>query len=110
LLRKAEEEGVSAAGAFDGALLAEPEAIASLKAIESYPRRIEQAARENEPSVLAKHLLDSAAAFNGFFQKHRVKDAPTPALRSARAALVDAMRVVIRNGLGLLGIEAPERM
>jgi len=94
----------------DYALLAEPETVAVLKAIESYPRKIEQAARENEPSVLAQHLLEVAGALNAFYQQHRVKDAPTAELRAARAALVEATRRVLGHGLALLGIEALERM
>jgi arginyl-tRNA synthetase len=110
LLRKLAEEGVDAGGAYDGALLAEPEALAVLRAVEGFPRKVEQAAREHEPSVIAKHLLETAGAVNGFYQKHRVKDAPTPELRAARAALVGAALTAIRNGLALLGVEAPERM
>jgi arginyl-tRNA synthetase len=110
LLAKLAEEGVAEGGAFDAALLSEPETLAVLKAIESYPRKIAAAASESEPSIVAKHLLDVAGAFNGFYNKHRVKDAPTPEQRTARAALVAATRLVLRSGLGLLGIEAPERM
>ncbi len=110
ILRKLAGEGVSLEGPIDPGLLVEPETLAVLRAIEAYPRKVEQAAREYEPSVVAKHLLDTASALNAFYQQHRVKDAPTPELRAARAALVDATRTVIANGLGLLGIEAPERM
>lgn len=91
-------------------LLHEAETVAVLKAIESYPRKVEQATRENEPSVVAQHLLEAAGAFNAFYQQHRVKDAATPELIEARAALVDATRRVLAHGLGLLGIEALERM
>jgi arginyl-tRNA synthetase len=110
LLAKVAEEGTKVGGDVDGALLCEPEALAVLKAIEAFPRRVEQAAREYEPSVVSKHLLDLAGALNAFYNQHRVKDAPTAELRAARAALVEATRRTIGNGLALLGIAAPERM
>jgi arginyl-tRNA synthetase len=94
----------------DFGALGEPETVAVLKAIEAYPRKIQQAARENEPSVLAQHLLEVAGALNAFYQQHRVKDAPSAELRLARAALVDATRRVLAHGLVLLGIEPLERM
>ncbi|RME74703.1 MAG: arginine--tRNA ligase [Planctomycetota bacterium] len=82
---------------------------AVLMHLEQYPRAIERAARELEPSVVSAHLLDLAAAFSTFYHKHHVKNAP-PELRRARLELVEAVRRVLAHGLGLLGIEALERM
>jgi arginyl-tRNA synthetase len=110
LLRKLADEGITPGADVDGSLLSEPETLAVLRAIEAYPRKVALAAREYEPSVIAKHLLETSAALNAFYQKHRVKDAPTPELRAARAALIEATRVMVANGLGLLGIAAPDRM
>ncbi len=114
ILRNLEAEGMQPGGAAPAAadfdLLAEPETVAVVKAIEAYPRKVRQAAHENEPSVLAQHLLDVAGALNAFYQQHRVKDAPSAALRATRALLVDATRGVLAHGLRLLGIEPLERM
>lgn len=110
ILRNLEADGVKVESEVEFDLFTEPETIAVVKAIEAYPRKIAQAAREHEPSILAQHLLEVAGAQNAFYQQHRVKDAPTPALRAARALLVDATRRVLAHGLRLLGIEPIERM
>ena len=73
-----------------------------VKAIEAFPRKVEQAAREYEPSVVSKHLLDLAGAYNGFNSAHRitrratVKDDPSrvpPAHPRARMTLVSSQRL-----------------
>jgi arginyl-tRNA synthetase len=110
VLRNLEAEGARPATDADWALLSEPETLAVVKAIEAYPRKVRQAFREFEPSVLSQHLLEVAGALNAFYQQHRVKDAPTAPLRAARAALVEATRHVLAHGLRLLGIEPIERM
>ena len=110
ILRNLAELGVEVRAEVDFSLLTEPETLAVLRAIEAFPRKIELAARELEPSLVSQHLLDLASALNAFYQKHRVKDAPTPELRAARALLVEATRRVLAIGLRLLGIAAPDKM
>ncbi|GIW72646.1 MAG: arginine--tRNA ligase [Planctomycetota bacterium] len=90
-------------------LLVEPETFAVLRLVGAYPRTLERAAAELEPSVLAQYLLELAGAFSGFYHAHHVKNAE-PAQRRARLALVHAVRHVLAHGLTLLGIEPLERM
>jgi arginyl-tRNA synthetase len=104
-----EEHGADAGEAVQPALLTEAESLGVLKAVEQYPRVIERAARELEPSVLSQHLLELASAFSSFYHKHHVKNAEPP-VRRARVELVRAVRHVLAHGLGLLGIAALERM
>jgi arginyl-tRNA synthetase len=74
-----------------------------------YPEVVKAAADELAPHALAFWLKDLAAEFHGYYNAERflVDDAP---LRSARLALLLATRQVLRNGLALIGVSAPERM
>ena len=70
---------------------------------------IEEAAGKYEPSIVTRHIIQIASTFNRFYHDEHilVEDADE---RIAKIALVAAAGQVIRNGLHLLGIEAPERM
>lgn len=90
-------------------LLSAPEEVAVAKALEDFPRVIEQAAADMEPSLISTYLLELASVFGNFLNKHRVLDS-APDLRASRLALVYAVRTVMREGLALLGVSAPEEM
>ncbi|MBN1256204.1 MAG: arginine--tRNA ligase [Planctomycetes bacterium] len=82
------------------------------KAVAAFPEIIERAVRENEPSVVSDYLLALCSEFNRFFTDkvtHRIIS-DEEALTLARVGLVDCVRTVLATGLGLLGIQAPERM
>jgi arginyl-tRNA synthetase len=74
-----------------------------------YPEVVESAALAHEPHVLAYYLRELANDFHTYYNAHTfiVDDA---ALRDARLNLIDAARQVLANGLGLLGVSAPETM
>ena len=74
-----------------------------------YPRVIEQAAREAEPSILSSYLLGLGHEVNSWVAKSRVLG-QAAAVTSARLALARSARTVIRAGLALLGVQAPEQM
>ncbi|MGQ0520260.1 MAG: arginine--tRNA ligase [Actinomycetota bacterium] len=63
-----------------------------------------------QPHRLATYLFDLASAFTAFYEHCPVLKAPTPELRASRLVLADLTARTLRQGLGLLGIEAPERM
>ncbi|HEY3431739.1 MAG TPA: arginine--tRNA ligase [Rhodocyclaceae bacterium] len=75
----------------------------------SYPGLIEAAAREYAPHLVATYLKDLAADFHGWYNSDRVlvDDAAT---QNARLALALATRQTLRNGLNILGVQAPESM
>ena len=86
-----------------------------LQKLEWFPRQMDIVADKREPSYLCSYLVDLASAVNSYLQK----GAKDPSLRiladdaelsNARVALVEATRTVIKNGLSLLGMSAPERM
>lgn len=112
VMRKAGEEAVK-----DAMSMKEfsPEAVTSdsgyelAKLIYRMPAVIEEAADKYEPSIVTRHIVDIAQAFNRFYHNERiVVDDRTEML--SRLALVAGARTAIANGLRLLGIEAPERM
>lgn len=89
--------------------LTEAHETALIKRLEEYPDLIAHAARELAPHLLAYYLKDLAADLHSYYnaQQFLVED---EALRHARLALVLATQQVIRNGLGILGISAPDSM
>ena len=82
---------------------------ALLKLLALYPERLQAAAQRREPHLLVNVLRELAHAFHSWYNAHKfiVED---EGLRNARLALAFATRQVIRNGLELLGVNAPERM
>jgi len=80
-----------------------------LTELSKYPEMVDAAASNLEPHLVAGWLRELANAFHTYYNSHQflVEDA---ALRDARLALVVATRQVLRNGLDLLGLSAPEKM
>jgi arginyl-tRNA synthetase len=90
-------------------LLTEPEEIALAKSIEQFPEIVELSAASFEPHHMGAYLADVAAAFHRFYHAHRV--ITTDRKRSlARLSLCRGTKIVLANGLSVLGIKAPERM
>lgn len=91
------------------AALTEPEEIQLIKTLARYPETVGTAAQNLEPHRVTFFLMNLAASFHAYYNKHRVlTDAPI--LSRGRIYLVEAVRKVIRNGLALLGVGAPEKM
>ena len=80
-----------------------------LQRLIDYPQAIENAAQDLAPHLIAFYLKDLAADFHSYYNASRflVEDDGT---RHARLALIAAVAQVMRNGLGLLGVSAPEKM
>ena len=112
--RLAAEDGVDRGDGFDPALLSEPSEAALLAILGDYPRVVAQAAALLEPHRVARYLENLAATFHKWYDTCRVRpinaEEPITDLHRTRLWLNDATRVVLANGLGLLGVSAPERM
>jgi arginyl-tRNA synthetase len=87
-----------------------------IRVLAAWPRTVAAAAAAHEPHRVAFYVHDLAAAFHGFWAKGkenvdlRFVNAADPTLTLARLALVAAVRQVIRNGLSILGVSAPEEL
>jgi arginyl-tRNA synthetase len=100
--------GVTGEGA-DLTLLDLPEELELIKALLDYPRLVADAAAALEPHRVATYLHDLAGKTHLWYHKAHVLNEPEPITR-ARLVLARASRIVLRNGLALLGIGAPDRM
>ena len=89
--------------------LLEPHELDLLKSLSRYPEVVESAASNEEPHQLTHYLRELANDFHTYYNAHQflVEDAE---LRDARIKLILATREVLRNGLNLLGVSAPEQM
>ncbi len=96
-------------GEIEPQLLKLPEEIMLIKYISRYPEVVEGSAQALEPHRYTFYLNELAAVFHSYYNKHRVvgEDA---ALSRARLFLVNAVGVVLRNALRILGVTAPEKM
>ena len=74
-----------------------------------FPEVVAQAARLCEPHLLTNYLRELATLFHGYYNAHRVL-VDEPEIRDARVHLIGAVRIVLANGLNLLGLEAPQAM
>ena len=99
---------VSGAGV-DFAQLSLPEEVELIKALLDFPALVAGAADALEPHRVAGYLHDTAQKIHLWYHKAHVLNEPEP-IMNARLLLARASMIVLRNGLGLLGIYAPDRM
>jgi len=139
LFRVAAERGIDVppTGTVDWSVLGSPDDLDLIKPLAEYPALLEASAQALEPHRLTYYLQDLAARLHAYYYKHRILPPalesevdsqdhlkPTvseaeqgrqgetlaPALTAARLCLFRSVQTVIRNGLGILGVAAPERM
>jgi len=139
LFRVARERGIDvpATGSVDWSVLNSPDDLELIKPLAEYPALLEASAQALEPHRLTYYLQDLAARLHAYYYKHRILppvlereldtqdrlkpvaleaeqgrkgETLTPALTAARLCLFRNVQTVIRNGLGILGVTAPERM
>ncbi|HNL66179.1 MAG TPA: arginine--tRNA ligase [Ferruginibacter sp.] len=79
-------------------------------AAEQYPLMLEQACAEQNPSVIANYIFQLAKTFNSFYTEHSIANAESEAKKQLRLQLALFTANIIRSGMQLLGIRAPERM
>ncbi len=75
-----------------------------------FPATVLRAAESYKPSVLAEYLFGLSQQYSSFYQQLSVLKAETPAVRQSRARLCALVAAVLREGLGLLGIQTPRRI
>lgn len=107
VLRKA-EENVDGCG-LEYSTLTDDASVNVCKLLEVFPEKIKDAAEKLEPSILTRHLVDIAQAFNKFYHDNPVLTSEGE-MKKERLALCEAVKIVLARGLNLLGIHAPEQM
>ena len=93
----------------DYAALSDPFSQDVVRLIEQFPDICKSAVNRSEPSMVTRFTVDLAQAFNKFYYENKVM-VDDPGTRAARLRLTDAVRGVLKLGLYLIGVEAPERM
>ena len=89
--------------------LKQPEEQELIKALADFPQVVAGAAAALEPHRITNYLTETARLAHLWYHKHHVLGEPEPVM-NARLALARATQIVLRNALGILGINAPERM
>jgi arginyl-tRNA synthetase len=111
ILRQAEEKGVQRLPIkdVDISLLIEPEELQLLKSMAAFPAMIEDAALSLAPHRVIFFLMNLAGQFHSYYNKHKVIT-DNIALSQSRLCLMEALQIVLRNGLRIVGLSAPEEM
>ena len=89
--------------------LQEKEAIETLKLLYNFNETVQVAAEKNEPSIIARYLINVAQSFSTFYNEHKIIT-EDKAIQDARLALTYAVGTVLEIGVKLLGMEMPEKM
>ncbi|MBZ5736570.1 arginine--tRNA ligase [Nocardioides mangrovi] len=115
MMENAAELGMSMPQQFDPALLSHEKEGELLRSLAEFPRVVASAAELRHPHRVARYLEDMTAVFNRWYDTRECRmlpqgDEPVAPVNEARLVLVAAARTVFANGLGLLGVSAPERM
>lgn len=111
ILRQAAEKGFEEPvfDAESAALLKEPEELNLLKTMSAFTATIESSALELAPHKTIFYLMELAGQLHSYYNKHKVLTDDLSITR-ARLCLIKALQVVLKNGLDIVGLSAPERM
>ena len=109
IIKHGQESGLKLGDDFDPSLLSHPEEINLIQHMVRFPEIMELAFENLEPQIIANTLQELATRFHKFYgQCHVITE--DRALSNARLALITSVKVILGNGLKILGLTAPERM
>jgi len=109
LLKRYDKE-ISTDSKIDYSLLKEKDEIALVKLLSEFPIKMEDVSHSLEPRKIATYLEEVASAYHKFYGNHKVINPQNTDLSSARKKLCEATKIILTNGLSILGISSPERM
>ncbi len=110
ILERMKEDGIERKKLPAGELIyTEPAELALIRKLASLPEEITEAAKAYNPSVITRYVQELAQLFHKFYDTCKIKGEEENVLQS-RLALCEAVRTVFRNMLGLLKVDAPEKM
>lgn len=93
----------------DFSLLADEYSVNVIKQIAIYTEKVEEAVYKNEPYIVSRYLMELAQSFSKFYNAHHILNSEKDVQKS-RLAVVYSVKVILRSGLELLGISAPNKM
>lgn len=109
IFEKAKGQGILLNSEYNYKLLNNESEINLIKQLIKFPEVIAISCEKREAHILAEYLREVSSNFHKFFHECRILDAEAE-IRDARLQLVNTAKIVIKNGLNILGINAPERM
>ena len=109
LLKRYEKE-ITEEAKINFSLLKEKDEIALAKLLSEFPSKMEEVLKVLEPRKLATYLEEVAAAYHKFYGNHKIIDPQNLDLSMVRKKLCEATKIILINGLSILGISAPDRM
>ena len=81
-----------------------------LKTISLFPETVQQAAQGYSPAIIANYCYELTKQFNQFYHEHSILNEPDQGKRNFRLILSSVTVSILKSGMGMLGIELPERM
>jgi arginyl-tRNA synthetase len=106
--RRARDRDLNPEG--DLSLLTREEELALLRLFDRFPQVVEEAAREHAPHFISQYLMDLAGRLHHYYAVCPILGTEDRNLAAARLRLAGAAGIILKNGLGLLGVTAPESM
>ena len=109
IIKHGQESGLELTQDFDSSLLSHPDEINLIRYMVRFPEIMDLAYENLEPQIIANMLQELATRFHKFYgQCHVITE--DRALSNARLALITAVKIIMGNGIKILGVSAPERM
>lgn len=84
--------------------------VSLIQTLADFPATVAEAGNSYSPALIANYVYELVKQYNGFYHDFSILKEEDPAVRSLRLALCDTTARVIKTGMGLLGIDVPERM
>ncbi len=110
ILRKAEAQGMEIPDQLPTSAALSEKEISLIQHLNDFPSAVRQAGNDYNPSCIANYCYELVKEYNQFYHDFSVLKEEDPQKKVVRLALSAAVSQVVKNGLGLLGIEVPERM
>ena len=109
IINNGKSKHIDVDGNFDSSLLLNTAEISLIKSLYEFPEIMKKTLNTLEPQSIANHLHDIASEFHKFYAKCRVITNDIE-LTKSRIHLIKSVKIVLANGLNILGIQAPEKM
>lgn len=110
ILRKAKEAGISIPGSLPTTLVLNEKEKNLIQSLSDYASIVNQAGEEYNPSIIANYIYDLVKEYNQFYHDYSILREENEDIKTFRIALSANIGKIIKSGMGLLGIEVPDRM